>query len=94
MSIRYEVKITGHAAPFKWEVARVQEVAGGTGTGRTLLRPVGEADTYEDALFDAAAFAQQSEWDRWHGATVRTETLFEVDDEEPMTGITLGLYGA
>jgi len=64
-TIRYSVEITGHEAPFEWEVRR-------TGPGRATVCPDnarGSSETYEAALFDAARAARDAEWTRVHKAT-------------------------
>ena len=75
MILKYMVKITGHVAPFKWEVDNPTHV--GMGSGKRS----GTAETYEDALFEASQAAHQIEHDRKHKNTVRSELLFEVDTD-------------
>ena len=89
--IRYTVKITGHEAPFKWEVHRTNA----TGSKVTPPNCRGEADTREAALLDAGEAAQSAEWDRKHAATTMEEELFSVPDQEPapQVGVPSNLSG-
>jgi hypothetical protein len=73
--IRYEVEITGHQPPFKWQLKR-------TTNGTTNnLGDAGEAQTREEALWDAQDAAMNREYTRKHQTTKRTEVLFEVDED-------------
>ena len=72
--IVYEVEVTGHDAPFKWQVIKREPDGKIIRTGRT-----GEAKTYEEALFHASGEAHDLEYDRKYAATIRTTQLFEVD---------------
>jgi hypothetical protein len=73
--ISYSVEITGHEAPFEWEVRR-------TGPGQETVCPddgYGTSDSYEGAMFDAALAARTAEWNRVHASTRTLEPLFEVN---------------
>lgn len=79
MKYRYEATVTGHEPPFKWGIFRrkagmtsASEVSCGSGT----------SDSYEEALFDAAAKAREVEWERYHSNTKRKVVLFDVDEDD------------
>ena len=77
--IRYEVEITGHAPPYKWQLLRQEP-------GKTIkLGDTGETQTPEEALWDAQDAACRREYDRKHSVTKRTEVLFEVDEASDNT---------
>lgn len=71
--LQYIARITGHEAPFKWELRNP--------TRTHVVGQTGEADSYEDALFQASAVAHRMEYERIHSNTVREECVFEVDSE-------------
>lgn len=74
--IRYEVEITGHAAPYKWECYRVgldsldYKVASGEAHG-----------DMNDALEQADEAAREDQWERRHRNTMVRALLFECDPE-------------
>jgi hypothetical protein len=83
--ISYSVEITGHEAPFEWEVRRA-------GPGEETVCPDdarGTSDSYEGAMFDAALAARTAEWNRVHASTRNIEPLFEVNTEDRPTAPTL-----
>ena len=74
-TIRYDVEIVGDTEPYKWQVKRTGDY---NLTATTVTECKGEAESYTDAIFDAAACARASEARRRHSDTKRVEPLFEV----------------
>ena len=80
MKLRYEAIITGDAAPFRWQLQTVDS----NGRKVFLTGASGEADSFVEAQFDAAASAHEHEARRRHSTTKETVVLFEVEGE-PVT---------
>lgn len=76
--IRYDIEITGHASPFKWQVFRI----GLDG----LEYPLASGETYGEifeARDDAAEAIENDIWEREHRSTKRRFPFCSVEPTEP-----------